>query len=163
MNNPISTLHEALSSAVLVDLPECVYTERDWVEWHKMSKEQRDDAIKNNTVPTTTHSRRPYTEEVTVHLFKQGWGSTALGYDGIGGAAMTDAYTVVVEFQGVYCVYFGCGRLAYKIDARQLTSESLEKFQKHLDTRNIPSQHEMGKKYMFKNLKKLGSNCNGKV
>lgn len=150
MSNPITALHEALSAAVLRDLPECTYTERNWEEWHKMPKEQRDDAIKNNTVPTTTHTRRPYTDEVTVILFNQTWGSTTLGYDGIGGAAMTDAYTVVVEFQDTYCVYFGCGRLAYKIDARQLTSESLEKFQKHLDTRNMPGQHEMAKRYKFK-------------
>lgn len=150
MSNPISTLHEALSAAVLVDLPECVYTERDWVEWNKMSKEQRDDAIRNNTVPGTLHHRRPYTHEVDVTLFNQTWGSTALGYDGIGGAAMTDAYTVVVEFQGVYCVYFGGGRLAYRIDPRNLTSEGFEMFCKDLDTRNMPGQHEMRKKYKFK-------------
>lgn len=150
MSNPISALHEALSAAVLRDLPECVYNERDWVEWQKMSKEERDDAFKNNTVPTTTHTRRPYTDEVNVTLFNQTWGSTSLGYDGIGGSAMTDAYTVVVEFLGVYCIYFGCGRLAYKIDARQLTNESLEKFQHDLDTRWVPGQHEMGKRYKFK-------------
>lgn len=150
MSNPITTLHEALSAAVLRDLPECVYTERDWVEWHKMSQEMRNDAIKNNTVPTTTHSRRPYTDEVNVTLFNQGWGSTALGYDGIGGAALTDAYTVIVEFLGTYCVYFGCGRLAYKIDARQLTNESWSHFCKDMDTRNMPGQHEMRKRYKFK-------------
>lgn len=150
MSNPITALHEALSAAVLRDLPECVYNERDWVKWNKMSKEERDDAFKNNTVPTTTHTRRPYTDEVNVTLFNQTWGSTALGYDGIGGSAMTDAYTVVVEFLSVYCVYFGCGHLAYKIDAGQLDNESLEKFQKHMDTRNMPGQHEMRKKYKFK-------------
>lgn len=150
MSNPITALHEALSAAVLRDLPDLDYTERDWVQWHNMTQEQRHEAIKNGTTPSTKHTRRPYTEEVTVTLFNQGWGSTALGYDGIGGAALTDAYTVVVEFLGVYCVYFGGGRLAYKIDARQLTSESLDKFQKHLDTRNMPGQHEMRKKYTFK-------------
>ena len=150
MSNPISALHEALSAAVLRDLPECVYNERDWVKWSKMSKEERNDAFKNNTVPTTTHNRRPYTDEVNVTLFNQTWGSTALGYDGIGGSAMTDAYTVVVEFLSIYCVYFGCGRLAYKIDAGKLDNESLEKFQKHMDTRNMPGQHEMGKRYKFK-------------
>lgn len=150
MSNPITALHEALSAAVLRDLPECVYTERDWVEWHKLSQDERADAIKNKTVPTTTHTRRPYTDEVNVTLFNQGWGSTALGYDGIGGAALTDAYTVIVEYLGTYCVYFGCGRLAYKIDSRQLTNESWSHFCKDMDTRNMPGQHEMRKRYKFK-------------
>lgn len=150
MSNPITALHEALSAAVLRDLPECVYSERDWVEWHKMSQEERTEAIKSNTVPKTKHTRRPYTDEVNVTLFNQGWGSTALGYDGIGGAAMTDAYTIVVEFAGNYCVYFGGGILAYKIDVGELTNESYEKFCKDLDTRNMPSQHEMRKRYKFK-------------
>ena len=150
MSNPISTLHEALSAAVLVDLPECVYTERDWVEWNKMSKEQRTEAIKNNTVPGTLHHRRPYTHEVDVTLFNQTWGSTALGYDGIGGAALTDAYTVVVEFQGVFCVYFGCGRLAYKIDGRKLTNESWGHFCRDVELRNMPGMYEMAKRYKFK-------------
>lgn len=150
MSNPISALHEALSAAVLRDLPECVYNERDWVEWHKMSQEERNEAIKNNTVPTTTHTRRPYTDEVNVTLFNQTWGSTALGYDGIGGSAMTDAYTVIVELNGVFCVYFGSGRLAYKIDIGKLTDVSYEEFCKDLDTRNMPGQHEMRKRYKFK-------------
>jgi hypothetical protein len=150
MSNPITALHEALSAAVHRDLPECVYSERDWVKWHKMSQEERTEALKNRTVPTTTHTRRPYTDEVNVTMFSQGWGSTALGYDGIGGQALTDAYTVVVDFLAVYCVYFGCGRLAYKIDARQLTKESCEKFHDDLTTRNMPGQHEMAKRYKFK-------------
>lgn len=150
MSNPITALHEALSAAVLRDLPECVYTERDWVEWHKMSQEERTEAIKNNTVPGKLCHRRPYTHEVEVFLFNQTWGSTALGYDGIGGSAMTDAYTVIVEFSGVYCVYFGCGNLAYSIDPRKLTSEGYEKFCKDMDTRSMPGQHEMRKRYKFK-------------
>lgn len=150
MSNPISTLHEALSAAVLVDLPECVYTERDWVKWQKMSRNEQEEARAKGTEPIVTHKRRPYTNEVDVTLFNQTWGSTALGYDGIGGAAMTDAYTVVVQFQGIYCVYFGCGRLAYRIDPRKLTSEGYELFCKDLDTRNMPGQHEMRKRYKFR-------------
>lgn len=150
MSNPITVLHEALSAAVYEDLPECVYTERDWVKWQKMDEADRLSAIKNDTVPITTHNRRPYSNEVDVILFSQTWGSTALGYSGVGGAAMTDAYTVVIEFQGVYCVYFGGGRLAYKIDGRKLTSKGFEKFCKDLDSRNMPGQYEMAKKYEFK-------------
>lgn len=150
MSNPITALHEALSAAIYNDLPEYVYTERDWVEWHKMSKEQRDKAIDEGTVPTTKHTRRPYTNEVDVTMFNQTWGSTALGYGGVGGQALTDAYTVIVEFLGIYCVYFGCGRLAYKIDPKELTSESYKNFAIDVQSHNMPAQYEISKRYKFK-------------
>lgn len=150
MSNPITALHEALSAAVLRDLPECVYSERDWVKWHKMSQEERTEALKSNTAPTTTHLRRPYTTEVDVIMFNQTWGSTALGYDGISGSAISDAYTVVVEFLGIYCVYFGCGRLAYKINPKMLTNESYKQFAIDLDSRNLPGKYERGMRYKNK-------------
>jgi hypothetical protein len=50
-------------------------------------------------------------------MFAQSWGSTALGFGGIGGQAITSAYVCVIESKlvGGYAVYFG-GRLAYMID-----------------------------------------------
>jgi hypothetical protein len=50
-----------------------------------------------------------------VYHFPQVWSSTALGFGGIGGAAITEAYTTVVVLNDVACVYFD-GRLAYRID-----------------------------------------------
>lgn len=49
-------------------------------------------------------------------VFKQIWGSTALGFGGIGGQTMTSAYTTVVEEPqiGVYGVFFG-ERFAYLV------------------------------------------------
>lgn len=150
MNNPVTALHEALSAAVYNDLPENVYTERDWVEWNKMSKEERQKAIEDGTVPVTKHSRRPYINEVDVTMFNQTWGSTALGYGGIGGSALTDAYTVVVEFLGIYCVYFGGGRLAYKIDTSLLSKEGYKNFAEDLGFRNMASQYDTSKRYPYK-------------
>jgi hypothetical protein len=51
-------------------------------------------------------------------MFPQMWGSTALGFGGIGGAAMTSAYTVIVFGcnRTDACVYFN-GGLAYHIKA----------------------------------------------
>lgn len=51
-----------------------------------------------------------------LQVFPQIWGSTALGFGGIGGQAMTSAYTTVVEdiYSGYYGVFFG-NRLAYII------------------------------------------------
>ena len=58
--------------------------------------------------------RRPVTEELSVYSFPQTWGSTALGFGGIGGAAMTEAQTTVVMYHHAAAVYFG-RRLAYVI------------------------------------------------
>lgn len=54
--------------------------------------------------------------ELELKMFSQIWGSTALGFNGIGGQAMTSAYTVVVMdyHEGIYSVFFG-ERLAYTI------------------------------------------------
>lgn len=58
---------------------------------------------------------RPDPYHVSVDMFEQTWGSTALGFGGIGGQAVTSAYTVVVDGpMGDACVYFG-GTLAYHV------------------------------------------------
>ena len=72
-------------------------------------------AVKNHTVPVITKTRRVYTHEVEVVMFQQTWGSTALGYGGIGGAVSTPAYTVVVSYENHMRVYFGGGRLVYEL------------------------------------------------
>lgn len=54
-------------------------------------------------------------------MFPQTWSSTALGFGGIGGQAITSAYTVVASCSvaGGAAVYFG-GRFAYLVEhARQ--------------------------------------------
>jgi hypothetical protein len=56
--------------------------------------------------------------DLTVYsMFVQTWGSTALGFGGIGGQAITSAYVCVIESNlvGQFAVYFG-GRLAYVIE-----------------------------------------------
>jgi hypothetical protein len=60
-------------------------------------------------------TRRPDLSELEVYSFPQTWGSTALGFDGIGGSAMTTALTVIVIHGVEACVYFG-GSLAYRIE-----------------------------------------------
>lgn len=54
--------------------------------------------------------------ELDVYMFPQTWGSTTLGFGGIGGQAFTRAYTVVVEDldANIYSVFFG-ERLAYTV------------------------------------------------
>lgn len=107
LNNSITVLHGSLAHAVYEGFPEHEYEDRDW-EHYRKTREDR-----------TVKKRRKHTEyDVEVYaMFSQVWASTALGFGGIGGAAMTDAYTVVLEsYLGAgYCVYFG-GQFAYRIE-----------------------------------------------
>jgi hypothetical protein len=132
LGTPFDALHEAVAAAVHRDLPEITYQDRDWDAYRALSKEQQGAAMKTDTVPTITKTRRVYTDEVEVVMFPQTWGSTALGYGGIGGAAMTPAYTVVVSYENHMCVYFGCGRLAYKLDYAEMSPEGRDNFRKDL-------------------------------
>lgn len=54
--------------------------------------------------------------DIEVQVFPQTWGSTALGFGGIGGQAITRAYTTVVfdDNELYYSVFFG-NTLAYTI------------------------------------------------
>ena len=60
--------------------------------------------------------QKKYYPEFEMMMFKQTWGSTALGFGGIGGQAITSAYTTVIMDMntGWVGVFFG-EILAYKI------------------------------------------------
>lgn len=108
--SPIESLAAALHHALLVGLWPVKYPEVEWTD-------KPDPATGSRRRETgKTLERRPRQDEVDVIMFQQTWGSTALGFGGIGGQAITSAYTVVVEgLQGDACVYFA-GRLAYHIE-----------------------------------------------
>jgi len=55
--------------------------------------------------------------QCNIHIIIQNWGSTSGGWGGIGGAAMTDSYTTIIENKIFYIagVYYG-GRLAYLVE-----------------------------------------------
>ena len=54
--------------------------------------------------------------EIEMYMFPQTWGSTSLGFGGIGGQAITTAYTVVVnDYHDGYCSVFFGNQLAYLI------------------------------------------------
>jgi hypothetical protein len=73
-----------------------------------------------------------------VHIVHQTWGSTACGWGGMGGAAMTNSYTVVIEnkWAGFIAVYWD-GRLAY-------IAEINDKLQKYKDNNyyHLPGLHK---------------------
>ena len=61
-------------------------------------------------------SRYNCSQILQVCVFEQVWGSTNLGFAGVGGSSMTSAWTHVVKtFDGFYHVFFG-GRFSYTIE-----------------------------------------------
>jgi hypothetical protein len=144
MGSPFKALHAAMAAAVYRDFPEITYVDRDWTAWRNMSKEDQILSIKNDTVPKIKKTRRVYDYEVEVVMFPQTWGSTALGYGGIGGSAMTTAYTVVVSYNGYYCVYFGSsGRLAYTVDRIRNGSDGCQRFIEDMYQQNVADCHDV--------------------
>lgn len=130
-DTPIEILALSLHAACLRDLPEIRYRDRDWVAHRammdKLSKEDRaahygrEKAAGQAEGCYIDRVRRPTPHDCTVAMFPQTWGSTSLGFGGIGGQAITEAYTVVVDSDraGACAVYFG-GRFAYLVEhARQ--------------------------------------------
>lgn len=142
----LQTLHEALAAALLRDLPDLHEMTRDWEAGRAREAQIGAQAARaefeQQGYPAKPLTRRPQEREVDVQLFNQLWGSTALGYGGLGGAAMTNAYTVVVSHAGNSCVYFGGGRLAYQVSAGQASAEQRELFHKHLAARQLASRRQ---------------------
>lgn len=83
-----------------------------------------------------------YWKDVNVHLIKQTWGNTSGGWEGIGGSAMSQRYTTIIENQwiGAIFVYYG-GQLAYIADA----GEKLKPF-REVSFRNLPGMMNCSKK-----------------
>lgn len=148
LGNPIESLHHALSAALYRDLPDITYADKDWDAWRALSKHEQGEARKINQVPTVSRTRRPTDSDVEVIMFPQTWGSTALGYGGTGGAAMTPAYTVVVSDNLVSCVYFGHGRLAYRVDYSRLTPEGRENWRADLQSQHLVDCKTAGSRYV---------------
>jgi len=97
-----------LGMACAADLPAIIYKRK--------VKPKDYDPLKSkwSDLPEEDAERRPASHEVEVYSFPQTWGSTALGFGGIGGAAMTTAQTTVCVHHRSAAVYFS-RRLAYKV------------------------------------------------
>lgn len=107
LTSPIEDLAAAVHHACAFGFSEIKYQNRDWEHF---SKTKQDRFIEQVRRPTK------YDIEV-IAMFPQTWGSTALGFGGIGGAAMTTAYTIVIRHGIEFCVYFG-ERFAYRVKCR---------------------------------------------
>ena len=122
--NPITDLADCIAHAQYVGFADIEYERMDYdaVRNARTAEEKR--ASMSATVKAF---RRPTTRDFGVYgMWSQTWGSTALGHGGMGGAAMTAAYTVVLECYHTqeFLVYFG-GEMCYKVDRR---SKNLDVF-----------------------------------
>lgn len=116
LESPIDAVARAIHHAAFIALPDIHYQKRDLGAMKGWSAELRMEAMRKNTVPLSPAVRRPDVAECQVYaMFAQTWGSTALGFGGIGGAAMTPAYTVVVKGQEGHLAVYWAGRFAYVI------------------------------------------------
>lgn len=85
------------------------------------------------TIKVNDFMSRTKSSVYDVFVFTQTWGSTALGFSGIGGAAMTTAWThVVLTSDGKYHIFFD-GRYAYSVE------NPTEEFKHDLETRFMKS------------------------
>jgi hypothetical protein len=131
--NPITDLADCVAHAQYVGFSDIEYETRDWQTYRDTKEDVR--------VPAR---RRPTTRDFGVYaMFTQTWGSTALGHGGVGGAAMTTAYTVVLECYHTqeFLVYFG-GEMCYKVDRR---SKNLDVFIEDCRNHCLASKRESEK------------------
>jgi len=119
--NPIETLAGCMAHAAYEAFPEYKYQDRNWAKHDKWRSTLTREEMKTAVAPAdcfVEKSRKHSFYDLTVYsMFPQTWSSTALGFGGIGGQAITSAYVCIIESNlvGGYAVYFG-GRLAYVIE-----------------------------------------------
>ena len=82
----------------------------------------------------------PTLDDFELYTFEQTWGSTALGFGGIGGQAMTTARTYVFIPIGINqkCFVYFAGRFAYAVDYSEKFMEDVLKW-------NVVAGYESGK------------------
>lgn len=89
----------------------------------------------------TIHTQK-HTDRYEVDLFTQMWGSTTLGFGGIGGASMTEAYTVVITGRDYISWVFFNGHFAYRVPY------TCETFREDLRDRRVLSVKQAKENYV---------------
>ena len=131
---PIETLAGCMAHAAYEAFPEYKYQDRNWAMHDKWRATLTREEMKTAVAPPecfVEKTRKHTFYDLTLHnMFPQTWSSTALGFGGIGGQAITSAYVCVIQSNlvGGYAVYFG-GRFAYMID--RPNEKFIEDIQRH--------------------------------
>lgn len=98
--------------------------------------------VNNRAAQTGTIKRRPAQHDVEIYSFPQSWGSTALGFGGVGGQMMTTAQTTIVSLETTAWVYIG-GQLAYCVEEWQRN----EAFNRDMQQHHMAAQFQSFKRY----------------
>ena len=113
--NPITDLANCIAHAQYVGFSDIEYERMDY----DAVRNARTDEEKRASMSATVKAlRRPTTRDFGVYaMFPETWGSTALGHGGMGGAAITTAYTIVLECYATreFLGYFG-GKICYTVN-----------------------------------------------
>lgn len=149
LSSPLEHLSASLHHAALVALPELGYPNRDWEAMRALpAAEQKAIRAGERPYPELVVRRRPEPQECTVlAMFPQTWGSTALGFGGVGGAAMTDAYTIVIEGPGRDCAVYWSGRHAYTVSLAQASEQQRRAWQEDLQARTTADCANAAERY----------------
>ncbi len=152
--HPIETLSACVHHAALSALPDLVYEEVDSKALFQLSAQERQELRRreqegdSSAMPKRQVVRRPTAEECeATAMFPQTWGSTALGFGGLGGQAMTRAYTIVIQGpDGTLAVYWN-GRLGYLIPATGPSEEQRQAWKEDLRKMWTAPRREASSRY----------------
>ena len=139
--NPITDLADCIAHAQYEGFSDIEYETRDFEKIRAAKTAEEKAQALHATTPAT---RRPTTRDFGVYsMFPQTWGSTALGHGGVGGAAVSTAYTVVLEcyHTGEFLVYFG-GVFCYTINRK---SANIQAFVEDCKHHSLVSKRESSK------------------
>lgn len=138
LSNPVEALAASVYHAAHTALPDYHYEMVDYEAVGKLGDEDRKaararEAKGEKALPRKVVTHRPDVSQCeVVAMFGQTWGSAGLGFGGISGQAVTDAYTVVIEGPGGHhAVYWG-GQFAYLIDSAAKSSQQRDAFKQDL-------------------------------
>ena len=112
--NPLDDLSNCLAHAQYEGLADVPYQTIDFEKVHAAKTDEEKQEARKDYI---TKYRRPRKGDIEIiAMFAQTWGSTALGFNQIGGSAMTTAYTVVLRLfnSDEYLVYMG-GEFCYRV------------------------------------------------
>jgi len=138
--NPITDLADCIAHAQYAGFSDIHYETRDFEKIRAAKTAEEKAAALHATTPA---HRRPTTRDFGVYnFFDQTWGSTSLGHGGMGGAAVTTAYTVILYCMSTqeFLVYFG-GSYCYTIKGRN------EAFLEDCKNRCVAGKREAKTKY----------------
>ncbi len=84
------------------------------------------ESLADATAHLKYHFKKHNLDSYRIYHFTQNWGSTALGFGGLGGQAGTRAYTTVLNKGNFAAVYFQ-GRFAYEVKVNDHFIDDLNK------------------------------------